>query len=251
MEIYRTIHGPFPGCPSHDVLQRMYRIALPTLSADDIAECSLEALKKRDSKMFFPRRELIEDILSEEQIELVLKCDCVRCVDGRENSLPDFQALVKWVTKHARLLLAILIYLGHTRWIKEFQARSISDADLHKVITSISSRRPVGLSPGFKKSYETTLDLFSPPVFVMGDPKFNYDDNQRFPYLNDTHHKEGSFGKVRRFEIHPDYLDPSLQSIALKYAPPSAGGTGPGSVRISYMSLASTDIRSVCLLERS
>ena len=220
------------------------------LSADDITECSLEALKKRDSKMFFPRRE-IEAILSEEQIERVLKCNCARCVDGRENSLPDFQALVKWVTKHARLLLAVLIYLGHTRWIKEFTARGISDADLHKVITSISSRRPVGLSPGFKKSYETTLDLFSPPVFVMGDPKFNYDDNQRFPYLNDTHHKEGSFGKVRRFEIHPDYLDPSLQSIALKYAPPSAKGTGPGSVRISHISLTSTDIRSVCLLERS
>jgi hypothetical protein len=250
MEVYRTIHGPFPGCPSHDVLQSMYRIALPKLSADDITECSLEALKKRDSKMFFPKRE-IEAILGEKQIEMVLKCSCDRCVGGRENSIPDFQVLVKWVTKHARLLLAILIYLGHTRWIKEFTAKGIGDEDLHKVITFISSRRPVGLSPGFKKSYETTLDLFSPPVFVMGDPKFNYDDNQRFPYLNDTHHKEGSFGKVRRFEIHPDYLDPSLQSIALKYAPPSAGGTGPGSVRISHISLTSTDIRSVCLLERS
>ena len=200
--------------------------------------------------MFFPKGK-IEEILNEEQIEMVLKCICDRCVDGRENSLPDFQVLVKWVTNHARLLLAVLIYLGHTRWIKEFTARGISDADLHKVITSISSRRPVGLSPGFKKSYETTLDLFSPPVFVMGDPKFNYDDNQRFPYLNDEHHKEGSFGKVRKFEIHPDYLDPSLQSIALKYAPPSAGGTGPGSVRISHISLTSTDIRSVFSLERS
>ena len=226
MEIYRTLNGPFPGCPSHTVLQKIYQIALPKLrdgdgDVEDIAHASLKVLNERDPKMFFPEG-AVKHILDEGTIWEVLDCKGDCCRHARENSLSDFPVLVTWVFNRARILLAVLIYLGHKTWINTFRERGIGDAHLDKVTNFITTERPLGLSPGFAKSYEKALDLFRPPTFVMGEPKFTYDDNQRFPYIEDEQCGEGSFGKVRRFEIHPDYLDESLAQIAAKYSPPSA-----------------------------
>jgi hypothetical protein len=226
MEIYRTLNGPFPGCPSYTVLQKMYEIALPKLrdgdvDVDDIAHASLKVLNERDSKMFFPEG-AVKHILDEGTIQEVLDCKGNCCRHARENSLSDFPVLVTWVFNRARILLAVLIYLGRKPWINTFRGRSIGDANLDRVISFINTERPPGLPPGFVKSYEEALDLFRPPTFVMGEPKFTYGDNQRFPYIEDEECGEGSFGKVRRFEIHPDYLDESLAQIAVKYSPPSA-----------------------------
>jgi hypothetical protein len=208
MEIYRTLNGPFPGCPSYGILQRMYEIALPELrNVDgvpvDIAHASLEALHERDSKMFFPQGAL-EDILDEDTIREVLNCDGKNCCGrAREKNLSNFKVLVTWVFRNARILLAVLIYLGRTSQINTFRERSIGDDEIHKGVSFISKQQPVGSSLAFANFYEKTLDLFKPPIFVMGNPTFAYDDNQRFPYIHDEECGKGSFGKVRRFEIHP------------------------------------------------
>lgn len=200
----------------------MYRIALPKLPVDDIVDASLEHLTQRDSKMFFPRK-AVEAILNMDTIREVLECNGESCCRrGRENNLADFEVLVPWVFNHAQTLLAVLIYLGHTAWINYFSKGHIGDDNLDRVITFIDETHPAGLSPGFVRSYQNTLDLFRPAIFVMGEPRFAYQDHQRFPYIKDEFFQKGSFGEVRRFEIHPDYLDSSLAKVAEKYSHPSA-----------------------------
>ena len=173
--------------------------------------------------MFFPGGAL-KALLDESTIRDVLSCSGEGCCGhAREKNLSNFEVLLTWVFNHARTLLAILIYLGHSTWINTFRERSIDDENLDRVITFINNQvqQPAGLSRGFAKSFEKTLDLFRPPVFVMGNPKFTYGDNQRFPYIDDQPCGKGSFGHVYKFVIHPDYLDKTLAKIAAKYCPPS------------------------------
>jgi hypothetical protein len=184
-------------------------VAQPPLSAD-IERCDIDAMEERQSIMFFPRI-AIKNILSKARIETILKCECDSCKQGRESSPPKFDMLVTWVMDHGKILLAILIYLGHTWLIKSLggKADRISDGNLDAVLTVISERRPVGLSPNFKTSYRTALRLFQPRTFTMGSPTFSYTPQDRFPYLNTKPLSiaNGSFGEVFSFEIHPDYID--------------------------------------------
>jgi hypothetical protein len=174
----------------------------------DIERCDIDALEERQSIMFFPRT-AIKDILSKARIEKILKCECASCEQGRESSPPKFDSLVTWVMDHGKILLAILIYMGHTWLMKSFGGKvdRISDDNLDAVLTVISERRPVGLSPSFKKSYRAALRLFQPRTFTMGSPTFSYTPQDRFPYLHTKSIAKGSFGEVFSFEIHPDYID--------------------------------------------
>ncbi len=165
----------------------------------------------------------IKTILTRDMAESILDCQCETCAAERESNSIRFEYSVNWIIKKAHLLLAILIYLDDTHWINKFVAKDINDNELHKVINFLSEHEPGGLSLGFKESYQITLNLFKPSMFVTGSPEFHNDDYERLTYLNDEYWVEGSFAVVRRFEIHPDYLDGTLKSIVAKYALPSAG----------------------------
>jgi hypothetical protein len=211
MEIYRINEGPFPGCPSYDALRDIYRTAQPPLPA----QSPLDVLKERDSKMFFPRA-AIKRILDKHRISKILDCSCKRCEIGRESNLPKFDALVNWVSQHGRIVLAILIYLGQTWLIKYLggKADRVSDDNLDAVLGIFANQQPPGLPKHFMQSYQSALYLFQPPRFMLDSPNLIYDKHQRFPYLNEEFVAQGSFGKVYKFEIHPDYLD---QQMAKKY----------------------------------
>jgi hypothetical protein len=221
MDIYRTRVGPFPGCPSYDALKLIYREAQPPLPSA-IENYDIDALEKRQSIMFFPRK-AIKDILDEDRIKAILKCDCVICVKGREFSPPRFKDLVHWVENHGKVLLAILIYLGHTYLMKTLGGETdrVSDDRLEAVpgVLSSLSRRPVGMSPNFHTSYKSALHLFQPRTFTMGSPSFRYGEKDRFPYLNEKSIDQGSFGEVFQFEIHPDYLDKSIDEKFKEWSP--------------------------------
>ena len=217
MEIYRTIHGPFPDCASYGPLLAIYRTALPALPVtEELEDVSVDDLRERDSKMFFPRT-LICNILEENVVQQVLDCTCLRCNNRREKNSSEFVILVRYVSNRARILLAILIYLGHASWISLFKNGGYGDDNLDGFLIYISNHPPPGLLPGFAKTFQSALDLFRPPIFTMGTPKFNYSEHQRFPYINDELCGVGSSGTVRRFEIHDDYLDESLRKVATKY----------------------------------
>jgi hypothetical protein len=212
MELYRIDEGPFPGCPSYEALRDIYRTAQPPLPP----QSPLDILKERDSKMFFPRA-AIKQILNKPRISKILECKCKRCEIGRESDLLQFDALVDWVSQRGRIVLAILIYLGQTWLIKYVggKADRVSDDNLEAVLGIFANQQqPRGLPKHFIQSYQSALYLFQPPTFMLGSPKLIYDKHRRFPYLNEEFVAEGSFGKVYKFEIHPDYLD---QQMATKY----------------------------------
>jgi hypothetical protein len=234
MDIYRTRVGPFPGCPSHEALKDIYDVAQPPLPSD-IDRCDIDVVEERQSSMFFPRK-AIKDILDKPRIEIILKCNCESCTRGHESSPPKFETLVAWVVDHGRILLAILIYLGHTWLINSLGQRSdrISDENLEAVLNVISERRPVGLSPNFKRSYKSALRLFQPRKFTMGSPTFSYSHQDRFPYLNTKSIAKGSFGEVFSFEIHPDYID---DKVLEKYSQPQ---WSPTKTKVSLLSTCIT-----------
>ncbi|KAI9744084.1 MAG: hypothetical protein M1818_002236 [Claussenomyces sp. TS43310] len=208
MEIYRTFIGPFPDCRSYDALREIYRTALPAIQPVDPAECTLDTLKKRDDKMFFPQ-ETLKNLLNAARIRLILDCKCVKCEPHRESNLSQFEELVDWVSRRAPILLAILIYIGHPWMIKSLTKSSCTDQNLGDV--TAGHRHLNGASEIFKDAYRKAYDLFRPAVFIMGAPAFAYEDYERFPYMRDEFHAKGSFGEVWKFEIHPDYIDESLR----------------------------------------
>jgi len=217
MDIYRTFHGPFPGCASYEPLLAIYRTALPALpDTQELEDASVEKLQERDSKMFFSRTE-IRKVLEENVVRDVLSCGCNRCNDRLERNISEYEVLVRYVFNRARILLAILIYLGHASWTNVFTNGGYGDENLDGLLSYIQNHSPAGLSPGFARTFQSALNLFRPPIFAMGTPRFNYDEHQRFPYINDELCGVGSSGTVRRFEIHDDYLDKSLIEVASKY----------------------------------
>lgn len=224
MEVYRAFVGPFPGCSSYNALCDIYRTAQPPLP-DDPAQSSLDILLARDSKMFFPRS-AIKKILDKPRIREILNCSCDRCKIGRESGKVRFDTLVEWVSNNGQIVLAVLIYLGHTWLIKSLgeKADKISDDNLDAVFSIIANRQPAGLPKAFKESYQCALYLFQPPRFTLGSPTLVCDDRQRFPYLNEEFVARGSFAEVYKFEIHPDYLDKDLTS---KYTDRSASVSIP------------------------
>lgn len=251
MDIYRTFTGPFPGCQSYVALRAIYAAAMPPLLGE-LAVCSLEVLEKRRSKMFFPR-ETIRDYLSRERIKTIINCGCVHCVHHHIKSRTEFDKLVDWVERESRILLAILIYLGQTQFIEVLSHRTdtINDGNLDGVI---SIRRPVGLTPdfnlkSFKESYQMALNLFRPAMFIIGRPIFKYDEHQRFPYLRDEPHAKGSFGEVRKFDIHPDYIHQTLRDEYSEL--PQRPGNGLATSPVSLSTCLTRCLPQGCVLKNS
>ena len=133
-----------------------------------------------------------------------------------------FESLVDWVMEN-KILLAILIYLGHTWLVKSLKEKGdkITHGNLDAVSNVISERQFVGLRQNFDKYYKSALYLFRPPKFATGKPTFSYDDRDRFPYLKNKLVGRGSMGKVFKVKIHPDYIDQKLVDIYTLWSPKS------------------------------
>ena len=222
MDLYRIKYGPPPTCICHGYLRRILEAGQPSI---DIDCTTVQELQEREQRLFYPEEDITSIFEDQNEVKNILACRCSRCRDSRgAESVMEMPKRANWIlTSPSKLLLGILIYLGRGALIHEL-ARNDSTNDLD--IGSVPSRlkeRASSLKANFPdpngeravdqfcSMFQSALYLFKLPKFRLDHPSFSYDDHKRFPFLRDQFHARGSFGEVRKFDIHEQYLDRAIK----------------------------------------
>ena len=237
MDTYRVTHALPPQCVAQSFLSRIIRVGQPAI---DLKHPTVDNLQEREQVLFFPHKaihELFRPNQSTNPVKLILECTCTRCRGyGGRNVLERGPLADRIVERPLTVLLAILIFIGHTHLIRHFASHDrIDDSSLDSVTEYIRSEENSGkwqqlLSlhgvEGFCKFYNSARNLFQPPTFSMGRPTAHYLSTQRMPFLDDQIHDRGSSGKVFKFNIHPDYLDDEIKKENWYHSTNPVGNSG-------------------------
>ena len=223
MDTYRVSHGPPRECVARSFLPDILGVGEPAV---DLKNPLVDKLQERDQVLFFPNKaihELFRPKHDTNPVKSILECKCERCRKGYggRNLLERDPLVDRIVERPLTVLLAILIFIGHTHLIGHFASHDrIDDSSLDSVTEYIRDKENLekwqkllslhGIE-GFCRFYNSARNLFQPPTFSMGKPTAQYLSTQRMPFLNDEFHDRGSSGKVYKFNIHPDYLDEEIK----------------------------------------
>jgi hypothetical protein len=207
-------------------LKRLYEAAYPRLPCNE-ADCSIEELTRQERDMFISQKD-VEEILREQvggksAVDIILECICDHCTKLRTQDTYGTTELARLATdilKHCRVLFATLIYLGFSQLIGGLrggflaQPPLIQDSNLDAMGEWLKqNKRNYPLLPrGFEESYFVALKLFTAPIFEL-QSKFHHADDCRFPFLDESMHAEGSFGTVRKFNIHPHFIGKDVRRL--------------------------------------
>ena len=226
MEYYRHLHGPFPTCKSHESLVQLLAVGEPRPNGSNLR---INEILHRQQYVFYPKDEVRRVLGEEEVVKKIVGCRCDTCKNYLRMTGGEFKEVTNAILSQERpkiILLAILIYIGRSYLIRFFAMKnSVHDSALalEKQLLSTEGCPPL-LKAGIEKSpnptdqagdeqewflnnYYMAKNLFDPPVFSTSDDwTLSYHDDCRFPFLDDKKHGEGSFGKVYKFNIHPNYL---------------------------------------------
>ena len=223
MDTYRVLNGPPRECFSQSLLPRILGVGQPAI---DLKHPTLDILQEREQVLFFPHKAINELFRPKHDINPVnsiLSCRCERCRKGLggRNLIEQGPLADRIVERPLTILLAILIFIGHTHLIGHFASHDrIDDSSLDSVTEYIRSEEnlekwqkllPLHGVEGFCKLYNSARNLFQPPTFSMDRPTAQYLSTQRMPFLDDQLHDRGSSGKVYKFNIHPDYLEEEIK----------------------------------------
>ena len=223
MDTYRVLHGPPLDCVAQSFLRRIHEVGQPPI---DLKHSTLDELQDRDRVLFFPHKaihELFRPKNDTNPVRSILECKCKRCRKDHGRNLMERVPLAdRIVERPLTVILAILIFIGHTHLIRLFASHNrINDNSLDSVTEYIRSEENAkelssllslhGIED-FCKLYKSARNLFQPPTFSIGKPTEHYFSTQRMPFLNDQIHDRGSSGKVYKFNIHPDYLDEEIKN---------------------------------------
>ena len=223
MDTYRVLHDPSRTCAAQAFLPKILDAGQPSI---DLKHPTVDGLQARDQTLFFPHSAILELFKPKNDsnpVKSILECRCKRCRKGPggRNLVEQGPLAVKIVERPLIVLLAILIFIGHTHLIGLFASHDrIDDSSLDSVTQYIRSEENHGKwqkllalhgVEGFCKFYNSARNLFQLPTFSMGKPTALYLRTQRMPFLDDQLHERGSSGKVYKFNIHSDYLDEEIK----------------------------------------
>ena len=223
MHHYRQTYGPFSGCSSYQYLSKLLSIRQPEITL------RIKDIQSNQETVFFPRSRVREILGKKDAIDDILQCRCPRCKKHLVSTSGDAEEISQSILSrnHPKvLLLAILIYLGYSYLIKFLALQ----AEIHDSALSIEERllerddfpdlMPIGsaaINSAMRRRAEAKLFLdnyrqvrmfFDLPVFNTSERwTQRWDDDYRFPFLDDQKHGEGAFGQVFKFNIHPEYLN--------------------------------------------
>lgn len=220
MEIYRQRNGPQSSCHSHRYLAQILAIGEPVLDTND--NVRIRDLQQREGSVFYPKDQVYR-ILQKNDIRHILACRCSECKEYLKMSKEEQDEILQATlnpTSPSIILLAMLIYLGKPYVIKWLSRRSdVHDRSpgLHSEVLSTEEwsellhcqveNKRLDKRDCFLDNYTYVATLFHPPVFQPRPWTVLHADNTRFPFLDDQWHRSGSFGEVRKFNIHKSYLD--------------------------------------------
>ena len=227
MDAYRAAHGPSLECKTWPMLCEILQAAQPPI---DLLKSSAHLLHEREPIKFFPQT-AIKDILSRRDghnpVKEILRCRCETCANCAKNCerLPpnELKRVAKKIADSCKIILAILIYIGHGHLIRYFGPKDrIEDSSLDSVTTVLGHEENLDMlknllgshdTDAFCKLYDSARDIFDPPTFALGGPTTPYSRIYRMPFLQDEPHARGSSGKIHKFDIHEDYLDQKIKDL--------------------------------------
>ena len=221
MDTYRAVCGPDSKCKTWPYLHQILQVAQPPI---DVHEASVHAFHEREFIKFFPQRAIREIFNPKHEgkpVEEILRCTCSTCKNCTGPKRMELENQGKKISKSSTTLLAILIYIGYGHLIRIFGPNDrASDNSLDSVTSYLrregnveTTRKLLGRRTvdAFCDLYNTARDLFQPPTFELGGPTTPYDWSYRMPFLQDEPHARGASGKVRKFNIHEDYIGQSIK----------------------------------------
>ncbi len=227
MEVYRQMYGPFPGCRSYDYLKMILEFGKPHV---DSTHYRIKDLQRREHRLFYPKDETSKLFGKESAIRDIIECRCRVCAHSLRMSDVDRVAIVNSLRNSKKpkiILLAILVYLGcsymirhvslldglHDGALSSFTASKLKESDWAELLDGKMEEGRLSMEckakrQAFIENYEYVVNLFDLPVLSTQDTWMTeYSDERRLPFLEDDHHRDGSFGEVRKFNIHSSYLD--------------------------------------------
>lgn len=225
MEIYRQTYGPHENCRSYKYLTKISAIGQPQADGRTLR---IKDLQRREELLFYPKDDIIK-LFGPDVIQDIIQCRCDVCFGHLKISGTDQTELLGSITSRKRpkvVLLAILVYFGKSFVIKyisrldtiydaalAISARTLQDkvwAEIFecKLEDGKLSTETEEMRAAFLDNYAFVANLFNPPVFSTAESWMSeYTEDRRLPFLDDAEHSTGSFGEVRKFNIHPSYLD--------------------------------------------
>jgi hypothetical protein len=236
MELYWQIHGPHPSCKSYEILQKILAAGKPAVNLDSPR---ITELVRREQTVFYPRGDIEKLLGNKSIVTSILRCVCESCSKRLRMSDVDRDEITNAVLNPERpkiLLLAVLVYIGYAFMIKQ-----LSRLDgIHDSALALTSQRldenswaeilDTSLVHGkidakgaekrdcLLENYSFAADLFNAPIFSTSKLWTEiHSRHRRFPFLDDQHHGFGSFGEVRKFNIHPDYLETNENIAATEW----------------------------------
>jgi len=167
--------------------------------------------------VFFPL-DVIEEVLSRDQVESVLGCPCNWCENcaqyGLQRRYEKRTTYLEFVMTKALKLFALLVSIGIPALIGDFRDRGDDILEEKLDIGRLKSVYLVDIEKRFQLpaiesilfSFLNFRHRFCPPVFNW-EWFEHWDANKALPFINTEYIGEGGYGKVYSFQIYPGYED--------------------------------------------
>ncbi|KAF5003357.1 hypothetical protein FDECE_10087 [Fusarium decemcellulare] len=236
MDLYLHL-GPFStNCEGHNHIRAVYACAIPDIDAPRGPPQGQQVTSRR---IFFSKRGLREHFGSNRTIDALLACTCNRCT-GSFNThgfapLDENHFQEKILSgPDGPLFLALMVYLGTLHLVYPWFSFGFHTRDLRSATTSLLGQVATLFEPGlernlFQNACAEALEKFDPVKLDFSVntiiPHTTYSDISVFPFCEEVDIGKGTFGTMKKFEIHHESLHHSVEERMRDY-PSSAAGWG-------------------------
>ncbi|KAF4459684.1 serine threonine kinase [Fusarium albosuccineum] len=214
----------------------VYACAIPAIDAPGGPPQGQQVTSRR---IFFSKGRLREHFGSNTTIDALLACLCNRCT-GSFNAhgfapLDESHIQEKILSgPDGPLFLALMVYLGTLHLVYPWFSFGFYTRDLRSATTSLLGQVATLFEPGlernlFQNACAEALEKFDPVKLDFSIntiiPHTTYSDISVFPFCEEVDIGQGTFGTMRRFEIHRESLHHSAEERMRDY-PSSVAGWG-------------------------
>jgi hypothetical protein len=225
MDYYRlsTLAQSSDGCEGRHHIQPILDAAYPRVHDNSHNKFEQYEHREKEEKMFFSQRRLVHHFERPDVIRRLHNCPCGDCSNARNGD--NDMLLVSDIERSSDpLLLALMVYLGKLhylhfwrRWRISWRTEQPNDEHL-AMLLSLPLERII-----FRRIYNRAVRMLNPVMLEGPEPEIcPYSEHfgaERFPYLEtEWDVEQGSFGKMVRLQILPEYLRPTMEQSMRKYA---------------------------------
>ena len=217
MDLYLEVNGSPSNCQGHKYRRLILELGQPKV---DVNRTSIQDLQDLSRITFYPTE--VTRIFERSSVNDILSCGCLYCKASRTTTPTERYIRADAILNEKRpckLVLAVLIYLARTDLIHDLIRGNVTDTSPHPTARKVlrdkyggpnGTLRSQQTVDQFSDKLEEAWALFHPVRFSLNQLSHEYGKDCRFPFLDDQGHASGSFGEVRKFNIHPDFLDDEI-----------------------------------------